>query len=170
MAEIETDASIPEANRPGAHENASPDKPQVSPSTWSIVKGEAHLYPYAFDSIAGRAARLFGVSDDHGLTLGGGRLQVRYGPWVLDTPATNLTSVAITGPYHLWKVLGPPHLSLADRGITFATNSTEGLCMRFAEPVPAIGPMGLVRHPGATVTVADVEHLEEMLTRYLEER
>jgi hypothetical protein len=110
------------------------------------------------------------VRDDQGLILGGGRLRIRYGPWVLDTPASNLAGVAVTGPYHLWKVLGPPHLSAADRGITFATNAREGLCLRFTDPVPAIAPVGLIRHPGATVTVDDVERLEGILQRYLDER
>ena len=52
---------------------------------------------------------------------------------------------------------GPPHLSLADRGITFATNRQRGLCIRLHRPHPAIDPLGLIRHPGVTVTVGDVD-------------
>ena len=43
--------------------------------------------------------------------------------------------------------------SLADRGVTFATNSRRGLCVSFVEPVHGIEPTGVLRHPAATVTV-----------------
>jgi len=169
MPEIETDPSVPESSRVG-HHGREPDKPDVSPTTWSLVKGEPHLHPFRFAGLAGQAARLAGARREHGVTLGGGRVHIRYGPWVLDTAATNIADVAVTGPYHLWKVAGPPHLSLADRGVTFATNADAGVCIRFHDPVPAISPLGLIRHPAATVTVEDVERLEEILRRYLDER
>jgi hypothetical protein len=169
MPEIETDPSVPEASRAG-HRGKEPDTPDVSPSTWSLVRGEPHLHPFRFAGVAGKAARVVGVRDDHGVTLGGGRVHIRFGPWVLDTPATNVARVHVTGPYHLWKVAGPPHLSFADRGVTFATNADAGVCIGFVEPVPAIGPFGLLRHPAATATVQDVERLEEVLRRYLDER
>jgi hypothetical protein len=64
-----------------------------------------------------------------------------------------------TGPYSLIKTIGPAHLSFADRGLTFATNSERGLCIRFATPVRGLDPLGLVRHPAVTVTVADCDGL-----------
>ncbi len=170
MPEIETDPSIPKASRVGNRRRNAPDTPDVSPTTWTVMKGESHLHPFRFAGIAGQAARLVGVRSDHGVRLGGGELQIRFGPWVLETPATNIARVDVTGPYHLWKVAGPPHLSFADRGISFATNSERGVCIGFVEPVPAIGPFGLLRHPAATVTVEDVERLEEIIRRYLDER
>lgn len=54
-------------------------------------------------------------------------------------------------------------LSLADAGVTFASSTAAGLCLRFAEPVPALLPGGWLRHPGATVTVADPDALARVL-------
>ena len=68
-----------------------------------------------------------------------------------------------SGPYSWWRTAGPARLSLRDRGITFATNGERGLCISFREPVKAIEPFGIVRHPGVTVTVADVQGLKESL-------
>lgn len=73
------------------------------------------------------------------------------------TPLDNVVGAEVTGPYRLVKVAGPPHLSLRDRGITFATNRARGTCIRFREPV------GLLRHPAATVTVAAPDALAEAL-------
>jgi hypothetical protein len=52
---------------------------------------------------------------------------------------------------------------MADRGITFGTNPRRGVCIEFHEPVPAFDPLGLVRHPNLTVTVADPEALLSVL-------
>lgn len=61
------------------------------------------------------------------------------------------------------KAAGPARLSFADRGISLATNGRRALCVRFVEAVPGIDPTGLssriLRHPGATLTVADPEAL-----------
>lgn len=82
-------------------------------------------------------------------------LTVRFGLWRLRTPIANIADVEETGPYGFLKTAGPPHLSFADRGVTFATNGTRGLCLRFHRPVPGIDPTGRIRHPGATLTLAD---------------
>ena len=57
------------------------------------------------------------------------------------------------------KTAGPAHLSLADRGLTFATNGDRGVCLIMREPVSGIDPFGLLRHPNLTVTVADCDGL-----------
>ena len=75
------------------------------------------------------------------------------------TPLDNVVTTQVTGPYQVAKVIGPAHLSLADRGLAFATNARLGLCIRFHEPVAGIDPLGRLRHPALTVTVADVEGL-----------
>ena len=65
---------------------------------------------------------------------------------------------SICGPSHLGRSsgdCGPPHLSFADRGLTFVTKADEGVCMRFVEPVTGIDSRRWVHHPGLTVTVAD---------------
>jgi hypothetical protein len=66
----------------------------------------------------------------------------------------------------MWKVLGPPHLSFRDRGLTFATNQERGVCVRFHEPVAGIDPRGWIRHPGLTVTVEDPEALIAAIERH----
>ncbi|MUH51039.1 MAG: hypothetical protein F2789_07485 [Actinobacteria bacterium] len=83
----------------------------------------------------------------------------RYGPWVVHTSLDNIAEVAVTGPYKLWKVIGPPRMSAADGGLTFATNAERGVCIRFRHPVPGIEPTGRVRHSGLTVTVDNPEGL-----------
>ena len=91
------------------------------------------------------------------MTIQGGQLSARFGPWRLSTPLENVAGTEVTGPYQLLKVIGPPHLSLRDRGLTFATNRQRGVCIRFRRPV------GLLRHPSLTVTVADPDALARAL-------
>jgi hypothetical protein len=91
-------------------------------------------------------------------------LSVRFGFWLLRTPTANLVDAEISGPYSALKVLGV-HLSFADRGVTFGSSTRQGVCLRFRRPVPAIEPLGLILHPGATVTVADAAGLAEAVHR-----
>jgi len=108
----------------------------------------------------------FGVLLDRSyVEIGDDRLTIRFGLWRLETPTSNIEDVAITGPYRWWKVAGPPHLSFRDRGLTFATASDRGVCISFHEPVAAIDPGGVIRHPGVTVTVDDPDHLADVLAR-----
>lgn len=91
--------------------------------------------------------------------VGGGLLKARLGPWQAHTALDNIVDVSITGPYSFVKTAGPAHLSLADRGLTFATNGDRGVCLVLREPVGGIDPFGLLRHPNLTVTVADCDGL-----------
>lgn len=110
------------------------------------------------------AGLLFGVTPlTASVEVDGGELRVRFGPWSLRTPVGNVAATELTGPYTLLKTLGPPHLSLADHGVTFATNGDRGLCARLHRAVPGIEPLGRLRHPGLTVTVDDVEALAAAL-------
>lgn len=86
-------------------------------------------------------------------------LRISFGPWRLLTPRTNVAQLHETGGYSFLKTAGPAHLSLADRGITFATNPDRGLCIGFHQPVRAIEPTGRILHPAATVTVEDIDGL-----------
>ena len=97
-----------------------------------------------------------GVSDED--------LLVRFGPWSLLTRRDNVVGAELTGGFSWLKTAGPPHLSLADRGVTFATNGDRAVCLRFGTPVAAIEPTGTIRHPGATLTVAQPELLLQALT------
>jgi hypothetical protein len=96
--------------------------------------------------------------------VGDGWFEVRFGLWRLRTPLGNLGPLRVTGPYNPLRALGL-RLSLTDRGVTFGTNARAGLCVQFHEPVPAVLPVGLLRHPGATVTVRDPERLREEIVR-----
>jgi len=98
-----------------------------------------------------------------GLDISDGRLKVRFGPWSLTTPLDNVEGASVTGPYSLAKVAGPAHLSFADRGVTMATSTKRGVCIRFRDPVAALLPKSLLRHPALTVTVEDPERLVELL-------
>jgi hypothetical protein len=91
-------------------------------------------------------------------------LTVRFGPWSLATPLSNVEGATVTGPYLPFKVLGP-HVSLADRGVTFGTSWHQGVCVRFRRPVAGALPTGLLKHPAATVTVAEPEQLAALLER-----
>jgi hypothetical protein len=45
-------------------------------------------------------------------------------------------------------------LSFADRGVTFATNGDDAVCVRFRRPVAGIDLTGTIKHPGATLTLS----------------
>jgi hypothetical protein len=106
------------------------------------------------------AALAFGVTPSTCIvTLGPDRLVARFGPWRATIELTNIVDVSLTGPYHFVKTAGPAHLSLADRGLTFATNGDQGVCVALRVPVPGIEPTGHLRHPNLTMTVADCDAL-----------
>lgn len=73
----------------------------------------------------------------------------------MPTDLANICSVEVTRPYGIWKVAGPPHLSLSDSGLTFATNGWRGVCITFDLPVPGLLPFGLLPHPSLTFTAAN---------------
>ena len=160
---------VPEGNRPGHEPEVIPDKPLVPPRPYLVPDatdplpgspelddGLAVKHPFAFDPLfLGPAAAVGVLPRTCHVEVDAETLHIRFGPWSLRTPIENVAQAETTGPYALLKVIGPPHLSLRDRGVTFATNRKVGLCIGFHEPVRAIEPLGLVTHPAATVTVAD---------------
>jgi len=121
-------------------------------------------FRFAFDQSYRRISWLFGITESRALvTITGGLLTARFGPWLLSTTLDNVATADITGPYAYLKTAGPAHLSFSDRGLTFATNGRRGVCMQFREKVPAMDPFGLIRHPNLTVTVADTAGLLAVL-------
>jgi hypothetical protein len=90
-------------------------------------------------------------------------LIIRFGPWTLRTPMSNVAGAERTGPYSWWKIVGPARLSFADAGVTFATSTRGGVCITFHRPVSGGLPLDVVRHPGATVTVEDPDELVRVL-------
>jgi hypothetical protein len=127
---------------------------------------DVQTFPFAFDQPFALPGRLLGVHPSSAaVELDDTMLRARFGRWQLTTPRWNIRGAGVTGPYAVHKTIGPAHLSLRDRGLTFATNARLGVCLTFEEPVPGIAPVGWLRHPGLTVTVADPEALVLELRR-----
>lgn len=123
-------------------------------------------FEFAFEDRYRMPALLFGVTPGRArVVVTDDELLVRFGPWRLRTPLANVSHTQVTGGYAWHRTAGPAHLSLVDRGVTFATTSHRGLCVAFMVPVRAIEPTGVLRHPAATVTVADPEELAAALSR-----
>jgi hypothetical protein len=162
---------VPPDNQPGHHPPVEQDKPTAPPPSATRPAEPAptagvERFPFEFALQLAPAAAAFGVlpPTTH-VEVGDADLHVRFGPWSLRTPLDNVRSVTRTGPYSWWKVGGPAHISLADRGVTFATTTRQGVCIRFRRPVPAALPVPLIRHPAATVTVADPDGLVAAIAR-----
>ena len=125
---------------------------------------QVEAFDFAFAPSYALAARPFGISPRSTTVEVGPRwLFVRYGPWRLLTPRSNIASAQVTGGFSFAKTAGPPHLSMSDRGVSFTTNGDRALCLSFHEPVPAIDPTATITHPGATLSVADPEALATAL-------
>ncbi|GAC1326313.1 MAG: hypothetical protein NVSMB25_25580 [Thermoleophilaceae bacterium] len=121
-------------------------------------------FDFAFAPRYRWAARSFGVRTGTAwVDVGTERLDARFGRWRVSTPLSNVTAVSITGPYAFLKTAGPARLAITDRGLTFATNGNRGVLIEFATPVRGLDPLGLLRHPELTVTVAEVERLATLL-------
>jgi len=123
-------------------------------------------YSFRFHPLFVLPALLVGVrSSTARVVVDGEELRAEFGPWTLRTTLDNVAGAEVTGPYAWPKVIGPPHLSFADRGLTMATNPDRGACIRFRRTVPGIDPLAVIRHPSVTVTVADAPALVELLDR-----
>ena len=121
-------------------------------------------FEFAFAPRYALAARAFGITPHSSwVEVGKAVLQAHYGPWHLITPLSNIKAVSTTGPYHFIKTAGPARLAITDRGLTFASNGDRGVLICFHQVVRGIDPLGLIRHPELTVTVADVEGLAATL-------
>jgi hypothetical protein len=121
-------------------------------------------FGFAFAPAYRLAGRAFGITPATAwVTVGDEALDGRFGPWRVSTPLANITDVAVTGPYAFWKTAGPARLAITDRGLTFATNGDRGVLISFRTPVRGLDPLGVLRHPELTVTVAEVARLAEML-------
>lgn len=122
-------------------------------------------YDFQFDPWFRRVAAPLGIRPDSTrLTIDDERLDVRFGRWHVRTPIGNVRDAKVTGPYAWPKVIGPPHISFADGGLTMATNREAGVCIRFWRPVTGISPLAFPRHGSLTVTVEDPATLAAALT------
>ena len=93
------------------------------------------------------------------------RLVACFGPWVCRTTPANVRAVSLTGPYRWYRAIGP-RLSLADHGLTFGSTADRGVCLLFREPVPGIDSLGVIRHPGLTLTAADPQRFAATVRDY----
>jgi len=164
-AEIERHTATATTVGPAQRVDRNPIPPDPAAGTRRTTPRMAETYPFCFSGLVGALARVFGVRSDraHASISNDNVLTVRYGRWVATTPIANLRSVDVTGPYAALKVAGPPHLSFADGGVTFATNRDRGVCIAFHAPVAALLPFGLVAHPSLTFTVAQPDEFAARL-------
>ena len=125
---------------------------------------EVERFEFRFASAYRRAARVFGVTPRTAwVEVGGETLNAHFGRWQVGTLLGNIAGVAVTGPYAFAKTAGPARLAVTDRGLTFATNGDRGVLITFHQPVTGLEPLGLLRHPELTLTVADVDELASLL-------
>jgi hypothetical protein len=121
-------------------------------------------FQFAFTPRYQLAALPFGITPATAwIDVGLRDFKARFGPWRLGTTIANIEHVAITGPYHFVKTAGPARLAITDRGLTFATNGDRGVLLSFHTPVRGLEPLGLIRHPELTVTVAEVDEFVTLL-------
>ena len=126
-------------------------------------------YEFAFADAYRRPAQLFGVTPEKAwVELSDAELDARFGPWRVRTPLSNITDVAVTGPYRFFKTGGPARLAITDRGLTFATNGDRGVRISFRTPVRGLLRSNLLRHPELTVTVADPERFADALRQRMQ--
>jgi len=122
-------------------------------------------FEFAFESRFRPFLALIGVTPGTAhVTLTAERLVARFGPWTCETPIGNVRDVCRTGPYHWYKAIGPRG-SFVDRGLTFGTTTEGGVCVLLREPVPGLTPVGPLRHPGITLTLAEPERFVASLRR-----
>ena len=121
-------------------------------------------FRFRFDPRYRVAALPFGITEAGAwVRVDPGGFEARFGPWAVRTPVANIAGTEVSGPYGFLRTAGSARLSFSDGGLTFATNGDEGLCVRFHEPVRGIDLAGVLRHPGLTVTVADVDGLRQVI-------
>ncbi len=134
--------------------------------TENTSEEKAEQFEFAFDPRFRLPLAALGITPSTAhFTIGPDRLLACFGPWVVRTAPSNVRAVCITGPYRSYRAIGA-RLSMADRGLTFGSSVGPGVCMLFRDPVRGFDPLGLLRHPGLTVTVARPEALAAAVHRY----
>ena len=122
-------------------------------------------FEFAFEPRWTRLLKLGGLTPETTLvTVADDEFRVRFGGWKLTTPLSNCTGTCLTEGYSWWKAIGARG-SFKDRGVTFGTTTARGVCVLFDEPVSALVPGNVIKHPGCTVTVEDCVGLRDALER-----
>ncbi len=126
---------------------------------------DVDTFEFAFEPRYRWMLRVLAVTPETTLvTVNDDEFRVRFGGWKLSTPLSNCTGTCLTEGYRWFKAIGARG-SFADRGVTFGTTTDRGVCVMFDEPVAALVPGNLLKHPGCTVTVEDCEGLRDALER-----
>lgn len=120
-------------------------------------------FPFCFDKAFVPMLLALGVNQGNSSVVltDDDRLVATFGRWKIDTPLSNIDCIEVSGPYRWYRAIGVRG-SRVDKGITFGSSTTGGVCVTFHEPVPGLLP-GLRDHPGLTVTVVDTNGLAEAL-------
>lgn len=123
-------------------------------------------FSFRFDGRFALMLRGIGITAETSrVTLTDDTFAAAFGRWGVETPIANLVRFEITRRYRWYRAIGVRG-SLVDGGLTFGSNTNGGVCVCFHRPIDAIIPFFAPRHPGLTVTVADIDGLAAALRRY----
>ncbi len=140
--------------------------PEPAAATAQVPGSEGGQFEMAFDPRFKLPLAALGVTPATAhVTVTASDLVACFGPWVCRTTPANVRAVCVTGPYRWYRAIGP-RLSLADHGLTFGTTTARGVCLLLRKPVPGIDPLGVIRHPGLTLTVADPQRFATTVSHY----
>lgn len=136
----------------------------LEPRVRNVYAVTVEHFDFSFAPAYRTTARVFAIRPATAwVEVGQDQFNARFGPWRVSTPITNVVDAAITGPYAFFKTAGPARLAITDRGLTFASNGSQGVLITFGRPVRGIDPFGLVRHRELTVTVREPDRLLALL-------
>jgi hypothetical protein len=128
-------------------------------------QGGTRHFDFLFDRPARYLLAALGITPaTSGVDVGAEEMKIRYGPWRLSVDRRNVKAASVTGPFSAWRAIGP-RLSLADRGVTFGTNTRAGVCVALWQPIAALAPRRLLTHPAVTLTVDRPAELARLLKR-----
>ena len=108
------------------------------------------FFPFAVDLRLAPFWLPFGLRPGRdGVTVTDQTFLATFGFLKLETPLGNIDKAHVTRDYRWWTSAGV-RLSLADRGLTFGTNRSAGVCVHFPGPgalaAAPQGPPGPHRH------------------------
>lgn len=146
---------------------------EVAAALDAIVAGEpveqavpsVEQFGFDFEPRFRRVLAAIGVAPETAtVSLDDERLEARFGPWTCRARISDVRDVARTDPLPWHRAVGA-RLSSGDCGLVFGTGTGGGVRVRFSRPVPGLLPLGVLRHPALTVTVADPEGFADAIRR-----
>lgn len=128
-------------------------------------RASTHRFEFEFDPRFRAPLALVGATPDTAwVEVDDTEIVVHFGLNRMRTRRSNVAHVRPSGPYSWWRAIGV-HLSLADHGATFGTNTRAGVCLAFHSAV-GILPGGHLRVPALTLTVADPVGLQRAMDAF----